>query len=128
MSTKSYADKLRLSDSLRETAIRQAIAALHLPRSSQGLDAGCGIGSHAKLLVEAISPGGRVTGIDTSDEFLKIARDEAAAGLGDRVSFRRADVGALPTRMTMSPFSTSMRPGPLNTAVPSSSRRFAPTL
>lgn len=97
MSTKSYAAKLRLSDCLRKEVIREAIATLHLSRSSRGLDAGCGIGSHARLLAEAVSPGGQVTGIDASGEFLKIACDDAAAaGLDDRVSFQRADVGDLP--------------------------------
>ena len=42
------------ADRLRESIIREAIGALELPPGSRGLDAGCGIGSHIPLLLEAV--------------------------------------------------------------------------
>lgn len=93
----SYAHKLRLSDFLREPAIRSAIRALQLPRGSCGLDAGCGIGSHTLLLAEAVGPAGHVTGLDLSPEFLTSARKTVEKhGLAGQVSFRQGDVSRLP--------------------------------
>ena len=71
----TYAHRLALSDSLREPVIRAAIQALQLPAGSQGLDAGCGIGSHTLLLAEAVAPTGHVTGLDLSPAFLARARE-----------------------------------------------------
>lgn len=92
-----YARKLQLADFLRGPVIRQAMAALELPRGSRGLDAGCGIGSNALLLAEEVGPDGRVTGVDIEPGLLAYA-DEAAEkrGFTGRVSFRRGDVNALP--------------------------------
>jgi SAM-dependent methyltransferase len=95
--TDSYAHKLRLSDSLREPAIRSAIRALRLPPGSRGLDAGCGIGSHTLLLAEAVAPEGHVTGLDLSPQFLARARETAeSSDLSRRVSFREGNVSSLP--------------------------------
>ncbi len=92
-----YANKLYLSDFLREPTIRCAIQALGLPRSSRGLDAGCGIGSHTLLLAEAVAVDGHVTGLDLSPEFLARARETAEKrGLAERVSFQQGDVNGLP--------------------------------
>ncbi|MBE9551710.1 MAG: methyltransferase type 11, partial [Proteobacteria bacterium] len=60
------ADKLHMSDFLRGPVIGSAIQALELPHGSSGLDAGCGIGSHALLLANAVGPAGHVTGLDLS--------------------------------------------------------------
>lgn len=88
---------LRSADRLREPAIASAIDTLQLPRGSHGLDAGCGIGSHSGLLFHAVSPGGRLTGLDSSSEHLAEAEETARRwGISDRVSFRRGDVGNLP--------------------------------
>jgi demethylmenaquinone methyltransferase/2-methoxy-6-polyprenyl-1,4-benzoquinol methylase len=92
-----YAEKLRLSDFLREPVIRSAIEALQLPPDSRGLDAGCGIGSHTLLLAEAVGAGGHVTGLDLSSDLLAHARRRAdESQFGGRVDFRRGDVNSLP--------------------------------
>jgi SAM-dependent methyltransferase len=88
---------LRDADRLRGPAIASAIAALHLPQASHGLDAGCGIGSHFDLLLRAISPGGRLTGLDASSDLLALAEEEARRlGVPERVSFQEGDVKDLP--------------------------------
>jgi demethylmenaquinone methyltransferase/2-methoxy-6-polyprenyl-1,4-benzoquinol methylase len=93
----TYAHKLYLSNFLRAPAIHSAIQALHLPSGSQGLDAGCGIGSHTLLLAEAVAPDGQVTGLDMSSEFLAHASERAQkAHLWERVCFQEGDVRALP--------------------------------
>ena len=93
----AYADKLYLSDFLREPVIRSAVEALQLPPGSRGLDAGCGIGSHTMLLAEAIAPGGHVTGLDLSPGMLARARETAMGHrLSRHVSFREGDLNRLP--------------------------------
>lgn len=88
---------LRSVDRLRGPAIASAIETLCLPKGSHGLDAGCGIGSHTGLLVRATSPGGQVTGLDSSSDHLAVAVEFARErGVSDRASFRQGDVGALP--------------------------------
>jgi len=93
---RSVATLLDLSDRLRTPAIVSAIDSLHLERGSHGLDAGCGIGSHCELLLQATSPGGHLTALDCSLEHLNLAAERAGRrGLANRISFRRGDVGAL---------------------------------
>ena len=93
----THFDKQNLSTPLRDPAIRQAIRMLDLPEGSDGLDAGCGIGSHTLLLAEAVGPGGHVTGLDLFAEFVTHAQAQAKkSGLSDRVSFRQGNVNALP--------------------------------
>lgn len=95
--TDTYAHMLYLSDFLREPVMRSAIRELRLPSGSQGLDAGCGIGSHTLLLAEAVGPGGHVTGLDLRREFLARARETAKKStLSQWVSFREGDVNNLP--------------------------------
>ena len=93
----SYLEKLIHSDPLRHPAIRQAIRMLDLPEGSDGLDAGCGIGSHTLLLTEVVGPSGHVTGLDLFAEFVTHAQAQAKrSGLSNRVSFRQGNVNALP--------------------------------
>jgi ubiquinone/menaquinone biosynthesis C-methylase UbiE len=93
----TYLEKLILSDPLRDPVIRRAIRELGLPKGSRGLDAGCGIGSHTLLLAEAVGPGGHITGLDQSAEFVAPARALAEqSDLTERVSFRRGNVSELP--------------------------------
>lgn len=93
----TIAHMLRLSDFLRKPVIRSAIEALQLPSGSRGLDAGCGIGSNTFLLAEAVAPGGHVTGLDLSSEFLVHAREIAEkSSLSEQVSFQEGDVSKLP--------------------------------
>ena len=92
-----YAQQLRLSNVLREPALRAAVQALQLPAGSRGLDAGCGIGLHTVLLAQAVGPGGHVTGLDMLPDFLPLAEDYAAQhSLSDRITFRQGDVNRLP--------------------------------
>ena len=93
----TYLDKLVLSHPLREPVIRQAIRALELPEGSRGLDAGCGIGSLTLLLAEAVGPGGHVTGLDVSAEFVVHAQGLAAqSDFLDQLSFRQGNVNSMP--------------------------------
>lgn len=93
----SYLDMSAQIHRVTETAIRSAICALQLPVGSQGLDAGCGIGTHTLWLAEAVSPGGHVTGIDVSQECLVRAKETAAkSGLVAQVSFQYGNIGNLP--------------------------------
>jgi ubiquinone/menaquinone biosynthesis C-methylase UbiE len=88
---------LYVSNPLREPVLRSAIQALQFPSGSRGLDAGCGIGLPALLLAEAVGPGGQVTGLDLSPEYLVYAKDIVKkAGLSEQVSFREGDVNKLP--------------------------------
>jgi ubiquinone/menaquinone biosynthesis C-methylase UbiE len=80
-----------------EPAIRSAIRALQLPAGSQGLDAGCGIGTHTLWLAETVSPEGHVTGIDISRGCLARAEETASqSSLAAQVSFQHGDMGHLP--------------------------------
>ncbi len=93
----TYLDKLVLSHPLRDPVIRQAIRALELPTGSRGLDAGCGIGSLTLLLAEAVGPGGHVTGLDLSSEFVAHAQGLAQqSDLSKQASFQQGSVNALP--------------------------------
>jgi ubiquinone/menaquinone biosynthesis C-methylase UbiE len=88
---------LRITDPLSAPLIRSAIQALELPQASQGLDAGCGVGLQIPLLVEAVGPGGHVTGLDLLPEFLADAEALAEElGLEDQVSLRQGDINDLP--------------------------------
>jgi len=96
--TDSYLQSLLVTNPLQEPIFRRAIRALHLPQGSRGLDVGCGIGLQALLLAEAVGPGGHVTGIDLSPEFLVYARSIAEkAGMSEQVSFQEeGDMNNLP--------------------------------
>ena len=95
--TDSYIEKLSLSVFLREPVIRSAIQALKIPSGSRVLDAGCGIGSHTFLLAEAVGPGGHVTGLDLSSDFITHANERAKQSkLSGRVLFQEGDLNKLP--------------------------------
>lgn len=93
----SYLDMAAWIHHVTEPAARSAIRALELPAGSRGLDAGCGIGTHALWLAEAVSPGGHITGVDVSQECLVRAKETAAKSrLVAQVSFQYGDMGDLP--------------------------------
>jgi demethylmenaquinone methyltransferase/2-methoxy-6-polyprenyl-1,4-benzoquinol methylase len=82
---------------LREPIIRAAIRKLDLPVGSHGLDAGCAIGLITQLLASAISPGGQVTGLDLSSQYLDYARARInELNLPQGIAFRKGDVNQLP--------------------------------
>ena len=93
----THFEKQELSIPLRDPAIREAIQMLDLPEGSEGIDAGCGIGSHTLLLAEAVGPAGRVTGLELFADFVTHAQAQVKrSGLSDRVTFRQGNVNAMP--------------------------------
>ena len=95
--TDTYIKQLAESNPLREPTFREVIQTLQLPPGSRGLDAGCGIGLQALLLAEAVGPGGHVTGLDISAEFLLHAKEIVKrSALSERISFQEGDVNKLP--------------------------------
>lgn len=92
-----YARSLRLSFLLLEKPVTNSINALKLKPGSAGLDLGCGNGQYTILLSRAVGPQGRVTGLDSSTEFLAIAKKSAAeAGLSDCIDFQAGTLSRLP--------------------------------
>ena len=55
---------------------RQAIELMHVPADARVLDVGCGSGWATRLLAEC-ALNGRVTGIDISDEMIRLARESS---------------------------------------------------
>jgi SAM-dependent methyltransferase len=55
------------------------------------LDVGCGFGTTALALAQAVGPGGHVMGIDISAPLLARARQRAAGACATNVTFREAD-------------------------------------
>jgi len=93
----SYARQLETFEALRRPLIMEALAWLALSPGSHGLDAGCGVGQHLELLLKAISPGGRVTGLDLSPDLLARAGELVKAkGIADAVKLAQGDIYGLP--------------------------------
>ena len=69
-----YAEMLERMNRFQEPEARTAIADLHLPSGSHGLDVGCGVGLYALWLAEAIGPTGQVIGIDHVPERIAAAQ------------------------------------------------------
>ncbi len=90
------ANRLYLSDFLREPLIRTIIKTLNISRGSTGIDIGCGIGSNTLLLAEAVGSSGNIVGIDRSEDLLKYAHKRAErAAMSQRIDFRSGDMNAL---------------------------------
>lgn len=87
-------ERMELIFHLSAPAIEQATRALRPPAGSRGLDAGCGAGCHADLLLRHVGPSGSVTGLDLSDENLAWARGHH--GTTGSVEWVRGDIGKLP--------------------------------
>ena len=69
-----------------------------LERGALVADVGCGHG-HSTVLMASAFPSSRFVGLDTHDESLEVARANAqAAGVAERIEFRRADAGSYPGR------------------------------
>jgi SAM-dependent methyltransferase len=83
---------------VHEARTAQREAAFFLPRLRQGmrvLDAGCGPGTITVGLARAVAPA-EVVGVDAEPGVLARARELAAAQAVGNVTFRQADVYALP--------------------------------
>ena len=68
--TNIYIQRLFEANPLREPVLRSVVQSLQLPRGSQGLDAGCGIGLQTLLFAETLGAEGHITGIDILPELL----------------------------------------------------------
>jgi ubiquinone/menaquinone biosynthesis C-methylase UbiE len=91
-----YAVQLERMNRFQERQARTAIAALHLPAGSRGLDVGCGVGLYTLWLAEAIGAGGQVSGIDRADERIASARRLVGqAPAAERITFKPGDGTAL---------------------------------
>ena len=92
---KDYANRLLLSDNLRESFVRLIIKSLNLPEGSNGIDVGCGIGSNTLLLSEAVGKTGNVVGIDLSEELLGFAqtRTESKKFI-QQIAFKKEDMNS----------------------------------
>ncbi|MFQ5774257.1 MAG: class I SAM-dependent methyltransferase [Kiloniellaceae bacterium] len=81
---------IRGREATAEVAEMAGIAAEH-----HVLDVGCGIGGPSRHLAAAF--GCRVTGLDLTEEFCRVAQMLAErTGLGDRVTYRHGDALAMP--------------------------------
>ena len=72
---------------------QQAIELMHVPPDARVLDVGCGSGWATRLLAEHAS-NGRVTGIDISDEMIRLARESSL--LFPKVDYQVASAEQLP--------------------------------
>jgi ubiquinone/menaquinone biosynthesis C-methylase UbiE len=80
-----------ISQGLSEHA--EVALAAHPPRPGDRLlDIGCGYGDTTRRLAELVGPEGRVVGVDVSEPFLELGREEAAAQGLDNIDYRFGDV------------------------------------
>ena len=87
---------------LRRPILQAILSSLHLPEGSLGLDVGCGIGLQSIPLAQAVGPRGHVTGLDSSESFLEIARTlTGQAGLADQISFQQGSWNQIPYEKNM---------------------------
>lgn len=75
---------------------QETVRLVQAPPGGRALDLCCGTGDLAILLARRVGSGGRVLGVDFSEEMLHIARRRAAAaGVGTVCRFAQADAEAL---------------------------------
>jgi ubiquinone/menaquinone biosynthesis C-methylase UbiE len=70
---------------------RRAVQALGLRAGDSVIDIACGTGLNFPLIEEAIGPGGRLIGVDLTDEMLARARDRIAANGWRNITLVQAD-------------------------------------
>lgn len=93
----SYGDRLRLIHRLTAPALASAAAALAPPPGGRALDAGCGIGTHARVLAQAGGPGTAVAALDLSlPNLLELVTGSLEAAKGGRVAPVSGSLLALP--------------------------------
>lgn len=91
----TYIDALTAFDAIAQLQELKALAAQRLAPGMRILDVGCGFGLETLRLASRVQPGGRVTGIDRSAEFIGEAQRRAAAA-GQDIGFDVGDADALP--------------------------------
>jgi ubiquinone/menaquinone biosynthesis C-methylase UbiE len=77
---RDYSRKLQTFNRFAAPELRQAIASLQLRPGMRVLDAGCGTGEALHWLGDAVSPGGKIVGVDLAEAHLAAARSIAPAG------------------------------------------------
>ncbi|TFF85424.1 MAG: class I SAM-dependent methyltransferase [Promethearchaeota archaeon] len=84
--------------SFREPIIVSIMESLNIPRGSSGLDAGCGIGSIARILSDKVGEKGSVIGLDFSKDFINYARDKYSRKKysNNNLEFQEGDINSLP--------------------------------
>lgn len=93
----TYIRYLADAEPLRASLVADAIATLHLPPGSRGLDAGCGIGSLASLLAAAVGPAGHVTALDIEPACLRHGQQMLKGTDSERqITWREGDLQNLP--------------------------------
>jgi SAM-dependent methyltransferase len=71
---RDYSSKLKLFNAFAEPELREVIASMKLKPGMRILDAGCGTGEALQWLLEAVTPGGSVVGIDLAAAHVDAAR------------------------------------------------------
>jgi demethylmenaquinone methyltransferase/2-methoxy-6-polyprenyl-1,4-benzoquinol methylase len=100
--TKAFYNKIsRFYDALSdhsEAPVRKAGLDLLKPKEGERiLEIGFGTGHSLTVLAKAVGPGGRVFGLDLSDEMVRIGKKNLAkAGLSERAQLRCGDAALLP--------------------------------
>ncbi|MBN1213654.1 MAG: methyltransferase domain-containing protein [candidate division Zixibacteria bacterium] len=93
----SYAELLELSNPLREMVIKEVLSFVAFQPGTSGLDAGCGIGNHLKILCDTVGEDGHVTGLDISGDFLKIAKGKIEQyNINKQVTLKKGSIDNLP--------------------------------
>jgi SAM-dependent methyltransferase len=96
---KGYVDAeyLALVARLMDAPKQRSYALLQLRSGDRVLDVGCGPATDTIALARLVGPGGEVHGADHDPAMVEQANRRAReAGVGERVSHRQADAGALP--------------------------------
>lgn len=73
------AARLRLLDRIFNPATRELLTRVGLTRGWRAVDVGCGIGLNAIWMAERVAPDGTATGVDMSEEQVRLARENAEA-------------------------------------------------
>lgn len=73
----SYDRQLGLLRRIQQPLRRDAVESLRLTPGMTVLDVGCGTGASFAHLIAAVGPGGRIVGVDVSDQMLGLAQQRA---------------------------------------------------
>ena len=88
-----------ISGGLHRRWKQATVSSLRVPVGGRALDLCCGTGDLALLLARRVGAGGRVVGVDISEEMLDMARHKlAASGMGGRTRFMLGNVERLALR------------------------------